>query len=39
MGLSEMLGYDLADEIVKKVSKNSKRIYKNIDGVNVRISD
>ena len=39
MGLSEMLSYDLADEIVKKVSKNSKRIYKNIDGVNVRISD
>lgn len=39
MGLSEMLGYDLADEIEKKVSKNEKRLYKNIDGVNVRISD
>lgn len=39
MGLSEMLGYDLADEIEKKVSKNKKRVYKNIDGVNVRISD
>ncbi|MCI5521988.1 MAG: hypothetical protein MR411_05235 [Tenericutes bacterium] len=39
MGLSEMLGFDLADEIEKKVSKNEKRIYKNIDGVNVRISD
>lgn len=39
MGLSEMLGFDLADEIEKKVSKNDKRIYKNIDGVNVRISD
>lgn len=39
MGLSEMLGYDLADEIEKKVSKNEKRVYKNIDGVNVRISD
>ena len=39
MGLSEMLGFDLADEIDKKVSKNEKRVYKNIDGVNVRISD
>ena len=39
MGLSEMLGFDLADEIEKKVSKNEKRVYKNIVGVNVRISD
>ena len=39
MGLSEMLGFDLEDEIVKKVSKNEKRVYKNIDGVNIRISD
>ena len=39
MGLSEMLGFDLADEIEKKVLKNEKRVYKNIDGINVRISD
>lgn len=39
MGLSEMLGFELVDEIEKKVSKNEKRVYKNIDGVNVRISD
>lgn len=39
MGLSEMLGFDLEDEIEKKVSKNAKRVYKNINGVNVRISD
>ena len=39
MGLSEMLGFDLADEIEKKVSKNEKRVYKNIDGVNVRIGN
>jgi len=39
MGLSEILGFDLADEIEKKVSKNEKCVYKNIDGVNVRISD
>lgn len=39
MGLSEMLGFDLKTEIEKKVSKNEKRVYKDIDGVNVRISD
>ena len=39
MGLSEILGFDLSEEIEKKVSKNEKRVYKNIDGVNVRISD
>lgn len=39
LGLSEMLGFDLNDEIEKKVLKNAKRIYKNIDGVTVRISD
>ena len=39
MGLSEMLGFDLTDEIEKKVYKNEKRVYKNIDGVNVRIND
>lgn len=39
MGLSEMLGFDLEDEIERKAAKNSKRVYKNIDGVNVRVSD
>lgn len=39
MGLSEMLGFDLEGEIEKKVAKNEKRVYKNIDGVNVRVSD
>lgn len=39
LGLSEMLGFDLEDEIMKKVSKNKKRIYKNIDGINIRVSD
>lgn len=39
MGLSEMLGFDLEEEILKKVSKNEKRVYKNVDGVNVKISD
>lgn len=39
MGISEMLGFDLQDEIENKMIKNEKRVYKNIDGVNVRISD
>ena len=39
MGLSEMLGFDLESEIQKKVAKNEKRVYKNVNGVNVRISD
>ncbi len=34
-----MLGFDLEEEIEKKVSKNEKRVYKNIDGVNVRIGN
>lgn len=38
-GLSEMLGFDLEDEIVKKMRKNKKRVYKSVDGVNIRISD
>jgi len=36
MGLSEMLEINLEDEISKKIAKNEKREYKNIDGVNIR---
>jgi NTP pyrophosphatase (non-canonical NTP hydrolase) len=36
MGLSEMLKIDLEDEILKKILKNEKREYENINGVNVR---
>lgn len=39
LGLSEILGIDLEDEIQKKVYKNSKREYKNINGVNTRIKE
>ena len=39
MGLSEMLGFDLEEEILKKVDKNGKRVYNNVDGVNIRVSD
>ena len=39
LGLSEILGIDLEDEIQKKVYKNSKREYKIVDGVNTRIKE
>ena len=39
MGLSEILGIDLEEEIQKKVYKNSKREYKVINGVNTRIKE
>ena len=37
LGLSEILEIDLEEEILNKVNKNEKRVYKNIDGVNVRV--
>ena len=39
IGLSEMLGFDLETEILKKIEKNRKRVYKKVNGVNIRISD
>ena len=39
LGLSEILGIDLEDEIQKKVYKNSKREYTVIDGVNIRTKE
>lgn len=39
LGLSEILGKDLEMEIINKVEKNKNRVYKNIDGRNIRIKD
>lgn len=39
LGLSEILGIDLENEIQKKVYKNSEREYTIIDGVNTRIKE
>ena len=39
LGLSEILGIDLATEIEKKVEKNIGREYKVVDGVLIRISE
>jgi len=36
MGMAEILGYDLHDEIVNKMEKNKAREYKIVGGVRVR---
>lgn len=36
MGISEILGLDLENEIVHKIEKNSKRIYKEVNGVLIK---
>ncbi len=38
-GIAEILGYDLNKEILNKVIKNRNRKYKDINGVNTRISE
>lgn len=37
LGLSEMLGKDLEDEILNKIEINKNREYKNVDGTMIRI--
>lgn len=39
LGLAEMLNVDLEGEIIKKVEKNERRVYKKIKGVTTRISN
>ena len=39
LGISEMLGYSLDDEIQKKMEINKHRIYKYIDGKYVKFDD
>jgi len=39
LGLAAILDIDLEKEIVKKVEKNKKRVYKKINGVNTRTKD
>lgn len=38
LGMSEILGFDLEAEILKKMEKNEKRIYEDHDGVRIRVS-
>lgn len=37
MGLSEMLGFNLEEEIVKKVAINKERKYERKDGFSIRV--
>ena len=37
LGISEILGIDLEQEIIHKIEKNKKRVYKKVNGVNVKI--
>ena len=39
LGISEILGFDLEKEIENKIKINEKRVYKKINGVNVKVSD
>ncbi len=39
LGLSEILGVNLETEILKKVEKNKKRLYKKVNGINTRVRD
>lgn len=37
LGLAEILGFDLEQEITMKMEKNERRIYKLIDGINTEM--
>ena len=37
LGMSEILGIDLESEILHKIEKNKKRIYKEVNGVHIKI--
>ena len=39
LGLSKILNVDLEKELLNKIEKNHRRVYRMIDGVNTRISD
>ena len=36
MGIAEILGLDLGEEIENKIKKNAKRIYKKVNGILVK---
>ncbi len=39
LGLAEILGLDLEQEIIHKMEKNKKRKYKKINGISVRVKE
>ena len=39
LGISEILNIDLEEQIIKKIEINSKRVYKQVNGVNVKVNN
>ncbi len=39
LSLAKMLDVDLEKEVINKVAKNKKRVYKKLDGFNVRVGE
>jgi len=39
LGISEIAGINLEEEILRKIEKNSSRVYKKVDGVLVKINE
>jgi NTP pyrophosphatase (non-canonical NTP hydrolase) len=39
LGLAKMLDVNLEDEVLKKMTKNKNRVYKKVDGVNIKQGD
>ena len=39
LGLAEILNINLEKEIIQKIKRNSRRVYKKINGVNTRVKD
>ena len=39
IGIAEITGINLEEEIIHKVKKNEGRVYKKINGVNVKVSE
>ncbi len=37
LGLSEILGFDLKEQIEYKIQKNAKRVYKTVNGAHIKI--
>ncbi len=39
LGIAEILGYDLEKEVLHKMVKNEKRVYHEVDGVLLKVSE
>lgn len=39
LGIAELLDFDLEKELEKKIKKNAKRVYRKVNGVNVKVSE